>query len=215
MNQEIISRIFTWSTMMLINMQLRKKKQERKEPDGKSEPEFTFYWENPPEKKGQQKRPAIHAMPAIDAALGEEIDKEMKMIMKNISKAFQFPVMPMKMTFTLPSGAAVKRKERIRIYQTDRHVIVRAELPEFKKNEIDISLTDSSVTISAKSREEKRERPSEHNYYFSSSESSFVQSVPLPEKVKPDSSEATFVNGILEIKVEKAEKKPVKKVKIK
>jgi len=196
----------------------RKKKQEKQQENRPDKNEFSFYWEQPSgSRKKQEKKQEKQHHPSMTindmSEFGEEFDKEMRTVVKNISRAFQMPMMPMKMTFTLPSSGP-KQKERIRIYQTDTHVIIRADMPEFKKSEIEASLTDSSVTIAAKTKQAKRSRPSEHNYYFSSSESSFSQTLPFPEKVKTDTSQASFANAILEIKVEKAEKKKAKKVKI-
>jgi HSP20 family protein len=89
-----------------------------------------------------------------------------------------------------------------------KEYIVEAELPGITKNDIDIELTKNSVRIQGEMRREE-EKDEEGYYRRERSYSSFYRHMPLPEEVRPDKADATFNNGILEIKLPK-EKPTVK-----
>lgn len=73
-------------------------------------------------------------------------------------------------------------------------VKVIAELPGVSKEDIELDATETKLIISA-----KRDR---WRYY---------KEVELPAKVKPETAKATYKNGVLEVVLEKVEKKPREK----
>lgn len=97
------------------------------------------------------------------------------------------------------------------IIERDNEVIVKAEVPGVEKKDLDVSVTDNSVTIKGcTSHEEKEEKG---DYYRSEiRRGSFSRTVALPSSVDSDKAKATFNDGILELtlpKVEKAKRKSV------
>jgi HSP20 family protein len=88
----------------------------------------------------------------------------------------------------------IRLEERI---EKDRYVL-RAELPGVDPDDdIDISVTEGALTITAERHEEKQEGTrSEFRY------GAFARRVTLPEATKEDSVAATYENGILEITAE-------------
>ncbi len=103
----------------------------------------------------------------------------------------------------------------IDIYEEGDEVVVKAELPGMKKEEIEVNLADDSVTISGeKKQEEKVERKG--YYRHERSYGSFARSFGLPSEVRVDEAKAEFKDGVLEIRVPKTEeaKKKVRKVTI-
>ncbi len=103
----------------------------------------------------------------------------------------------------------------IDIYEEGDEVVVKAELPGLKKEDIEVNLTEDSITISGeKKKEEKVERKGycrhERSY------GSFARSFLLPSEVRTDDAKADFKDGVLEIRIPKTEeaKKKVKKVTI-
>jgi HSP20 family protein len=72
------------------------------------------------------------------------------------------------------------------VVEKDGRVSVYAELPGIDKEDIDLSLDENSLTISAES---------ERRQYF--------KEISLPAEVVPDSSRASYKNGILEVSFEK------------
>ncbi len=101
------------------------------------------------------------------------------------------------------------------IFEEGDNMVVKAELPGIKKEDIDVSMTDNVISISGeKKREEKVERK---NYYREErSYGSFTRSFRLPAEVQTDKAKASFKEGVLEIRIPKTEeaKKREKKVSI-
>jgi HSP20 family protein len=90
-------------------------------------------------------------------------------------------------------------------------VVVKAELPGMKKEDIDVSMTDNTITVSGeKKREEKVEK--KDYYWEESSYGSFTRTFQLPAEVQTDKASAKFKDGILEIRIPKTEE-AVKKEK--
>ena len=102
------------------------------------------------------------------------------------------------------------------IYEEGDDVVVKAELPGMKKDDIEVTITDDTITISGeKKREEKVEKK---NYYrYERSFGSFTRSFRIPVDVQTDKAQASFKDGVLEIKIPKTEeaKRRTKKLQIK
>jgi HSP20 family protein len=93
--------------------------------------------------------------------------------------------------------------------------LVRADIPGFNKENINIEVTDGSIELSG---EVKRERKKEKENYkqYERSYSSFKRDLRFPEKVKPEKASASLKNGVLEVTVPKVEPaRPKKKHRIK
>ncbi|MGC8478753.1 MAG: Hsp20/alpha crystallin family protein [Candidatus Micrarchaeia archaeon] len=83
------------------------------------------------------------------------------------------------------------------------HITVKADIPGVKKEDIKLRVDKSRITISAETKKEKEEKSK--NYYFSErAASSYFRNVQLPSEVVPDSAEAKFEDGTLEINLKKA-----------
>jgi len=102
----------------------------------------------------------------------------------------------------------------IDIFEEKDNVIVKAELPGMKKEDIDITVTDHTMRISGeKKREEKVEKK---DYYWEErSYGSFTRSFQLPSEVQTEKAEAKFKDGILEIRIPKTEEARRKEKKVK
>ena len=100
------------------------------------------------------------------------------------------------------------------IYEKKDDVVVKAELPGMDKKNIDIHLTDNSITISGeKKREEKTEKKDYHRY--ESCFGSFTRSFTLPSEVQADQAKASFKNGVLKVTIPKTAEAKKKKQKVK
>ena len=95
-------------------------------------------------------------------------------------------------------GASTLWSPQIESFQRGDQFVVRADLPGLKKEEVNIELTDDSLTIQGERREEHEE--DREGYYRSErSYGSFYRVVPLPEGAITESAKATFNNGVLEV----------------
>lgn len=101
------------------------------------------------------------------------------------------------------------------IYEEGNNIVFKSELPGISKDDLDIKLTDDTITISGeKKKEEKIERK---NYYrIERSFGSFKRSFALPSGVQSDKAKASFKDGILQVTIPKSEeaKKKEKKIKV-
>lgn len=100
------------------------------------------------------------------------------------------------------------------IYHTPEELVVKASLPGVKPEEVEITLTGDSLTLSGEVKgEEKVER--EHYYCQERRYGKFSRTVSLPEGLKTDKAEATFEHGILTLHIPKAEEVKPKVIKVK
>jgi HSP20 family protein len=102
------------------------------------------------------------------------------------------------------------------VVESEKAYEVTAELPGMDENNIEVKVTDGSVTIKGEKQEEKEEK--EKGYHLQERRyGSFERSFELPESVDPDKIEASFKKGVLTMTLpKKAEaQKPAKKIEVK
>jgi len=90
------------------------------------------------------------------------------------------------------------------IYEEGNDLVMKAELPGIRKDDLNVVITENRITISGeKKQEEKVEKKDYH--WIERSYGSFTRSFRLPENVNGDAAKASFKEGILEIRVPKTE----------
>jgi HSP20 family protein len=106
------------------------------------------------------------------------------------------------------------RVPTVDVYEEKDDIIVKAELPGMDKDNIEVNLTDHTLTIKGEKR--KEEEAKEENYYRSErSYGSFLRTLELPKDVHGDKVKASFKNGILEVRMPKIEEAKAKETKVK
>ena len=111
-----------------------------------------------------------------------------------------------------PDGERVELP--IDMYQTADSVVVKASLPGFKPEEVDISVAGDTLTIKGEHKEEKEVK--EEDYLYKERRyGSFTRSLPIPVQVKSDKGEAVFENGVLTLTLPKSEEVKPKQIKVK
>lgn len=85
----------------------------------------------------------------------------------------------------------------------DNDMVIRAELPGMKREDVDVSLKDGVLTISGE-RKEEEERKGENYLVKERRYGSFSRSMTLPEGVDESKIKANFKEGLLEVTVEGA-----------
>lgn len=111
------------------------------------------------------------------------------------------------------SRAPVVWQPAIEAYETDGDVVVRAELPGIDPKQVEISVTEDTLTLKGEAKSEQEEK--KRNYYRRELRyGSFVRSIALPSGVQGDKASASYKNGILEIRVPKSERAKPKTVKV-
>ncbi len=99
------------------------------------------------------------------------------------------------------------------MYQTANDVVVKASLPGLKPEEVDISISGDTLTLKGEHKEEN-EAKEEDYFYRELRHGSFCRTVTIPVAVKSEKAEATFENGVLTLKMPKAEEAKRKQIKI-
>lgn len=90
------------------------------------------------------------------------------------------------------------------MYEDDENLHVDVELPGFGRDEIQLTLEDGVLHISAKRKEEKNNGDSKTHYYIRQRATrQWSRDIQLPVTVEGDKVEATFANGLLCISMEK------------
>jgi len=100
------------------------------------------------------------------------------------------------------------------MWETEGEVMVKASLPGLKPEEVDITITGSSLEIRGETKEETEEKRGDY-FYKERSYGAFQRSLTLPVEIKADEAEAAFENGVLTLKMPKAEQAKAKQIKIK
>ncbi len=99
------------------------------------------------------------------------------------------------------------------IYEEKDNIIVKSELPGMSKEDIEIHLTDDTITLTGeKQKEEKIEK--KDYYRMERTFGSFKRSFALPAEVQTGKAKASFKNGVLEVKIPKTEAAKKKEHKI-
>jgi len=86
------------------------------------------------------------------------------------------------------------------VSERDGKLIVHADLPGLKKEDVKVEVTDDTLIIQGERREEHQENDggyhrSERTY------GKFYRSIPLPQGAETDKAKAEFNNGVLELSV--------------
>ncbi|MEN2986521.1 MAG: Hsp20/alpha crystallin family protein [Thermodesulfovibrionaceae bacterium] len=134
----------------------------------------------------------------------EEIDRLFDEFMKRPFSLFRSLVPRLREEVVSPA---------VDIYEEGDDLVVKAELPGLKKEDIEVKLTDDYITISGEKK--KEEKVEEKNYFrYERSYGSFSRTFRLPLEVQTDKAKAKFENGILEIRIPKTEQAKAKERKL-
>ncbi|MGE5372014.1 MAG: Hsp20/alpha crystallin family protein [Solirubrobacterales bacterium] len=90
---------------------------------------------------------------------------------------------------------------RIDLAETNSDVVVAAELPNVSLNDVILTVTDDSVSITATA-------------WTGTSATSLYRTVALPTTIKAEQCEATYSNGILEVRAPKSDVVTRRKIKV-
>ena len=144
-------------------------------------------------------RPELSTWPAFGglSTLRNEIDRLFDAPLTELARASQFL-----------SGAA----PAVDVYEDKENFVVKAELPGMKKEDIDVSLHDGSLSISGERNEEKVENGEVYRSerYFGR----FQRTVALPASVNAAQIKAQYKDGVLTVTLPKAEEAKPKQIDV-
>lgn len=99
------------------------------------------------------------------------------------------------------------------VYEDGHDVIVKADLPGIKKEDVEITLTENVLTISGERKSEEKKDTATYKL-FERRHGSFSRSIELPYDIVADKTNAHFDNGVLEIRLTRSDEAESKVRKI-
>lgn len=94
---------------------------------------------------------------------------------------------------------------RMDVYQTENEVVATAELPGIEsKDDIEVRVDDDRLTLRGEFKREQ-EHNDDNSIYNERYFGTFTRVVQLPSRVRNNQAKATYRNGILEIRIPKAD----------
>lgn len=99
------------------------------------------------------------------------------------------------------------------VTRTADELVVEASLPGFKPEDVEITIEDGTLQIRGEYREEKREGEGE-SLVQEIRRGTVARAVTLPTGLEPDKASATFENGVLTLRIPKAEATKPKQIRI-
>ena len=94
------------------------------------------------------------------------------------------------------------------------HIYVEAELPGFKKEEVDITCENQTLTISAEHKEEQKEQKSDGWLLNERRYARFLRSFTLPPTVDVQKVDAKLQDGVLKLVLNKREETKPRKIQV-
>ncbi len=110
--------------------------------------------------------------------------------------------------------AEMEASPSVDIFEDKDEVVVKAEIPGMVKEDVDVNITENTLTISGEKKKEEKVEKKDY-YRIERSCGSFSRSFQLPSNVRTEKAKATFKNGVLEIRLPKTEEAKKKEIKIK
>ncbi|MBU4348322.1 Hsp20/alpha crystallin family protein [Patescibacteria group bacterium] len=102
----------------------------------------------------------------------------------------------------------------IDVYQSPNDIMIESTIAGVKPEDLDISITNESVTIRGKREKEKTVKDEDY-FYQECYWGKFSRSIILPQEIDSEKSVASIKNGILIIKLPKLNRQKTKKLKVK
>jgi HSP20 family protein len=105
------------------------------------------------------------------------------------------------------------------VTETDKEIVIAAEMPGLKRKDIDISIEDDVLTIRGEKKVETKtdDKDNKDKSYHVSERSygMFHRALQLPPGVDPSKVQATMSNGVLKITIPKLARSEPKKIEVK
>ena len=99
------------------------------------------------------------------------------------------------------------------ITEDDREYVIKAELPELRKEDVKVTVENGVLTISGERKFEKEEKKKKY-HRVERGYGSFVRTFALPEDADAEKVKAQFKQGILEVHLPKNERAKPKQIEV-
>ena len=99
------------------------------------------------------------------------------------------------------------------IAEQDDGVVVKAELPGLKAEDIDLSVDGNSLTISGEKKDCSEEKDGSY-YHVERQYGTFQRTITLPSEVDSDKIKATYNGGVLTVHLPKSESAKPRRIRV-
>lgn len=106
------------------------------------------------------------------------------------------------------------RTPRIDMVDRDDELYIRAEVPGVSKDDLDVSVTEDTVTLRGMLHHEAVEEEKGEYFYRELTYGGFSRTVPLPVAVDVEKCKVIYKDGILEIRLPKVEGAKPRRIEI-
>lgn len=100
------------------------------------------------------------------------------------------------------------------VSETDKELVVKAEVPGMDKEDIHITVSNGLLTVKGEKKLEKKEENEEY-HCVERRYGTFSRTMRLPDEIEGDKVDATYKDGVLNIRLPKVEAVQPKKIEIK
>ncbi len=151
----------------------------------------------------------------------DEFERMQEEMDRLFSSAMGTPILGSNNLLSGPAKKLAKSGARTPVtdmWETKNEVMAQVELPGVNKDDIDIDVDDKGIRISVEKEDKKQDEDMEKGYYSCErSYSGYYRYFPLPENTDKENIDASYKDGVLELKIPKREvdKKETKKIEVK
>jgi HSP20 family protein len=90
------------------------------------------------------------------------------------------------------------------VFETEKDITATVELPGVKKEDINIEIIDNGIQIKVEKRNEHKEEDKEKGFYrIERSYNGFYRFIPVGKNIDSEKIDATYNNGVLEVRIPK------------
>jgi HSP20 family protein len=112
---------------------------------------------------------------------------------------------------TIGGGEAIAPP--VDVHETADEIVVTASLPGMKADDVEITMTGQSLTLSGEFRTDDEVKRDQY-LYRERRFGSFRRNIQLPVRVQGDKADATFTDGVLTLRIPKAEEVKPRQIRI-
>ena len=137
--------------------------------------------------------------------------REMDTYQERINRFFDWPALPSE--WRGDETGMGSWKPVVDIYEDEKNIVIKAELPGVDKKDIHVDIKDRVLTLSGERSYENEVK--EDNYYRRErTYGKFQRAFSLPDTLDPDKIKADFKDGVLKIDIPKPEEKKPKQITV-
>lgn len=142
--------------------------------------------------------------------------QQLNRLRNEIDRLFGSPLAPLE-GFIEPATTSLFEgwSPSVDLYEEKDKFIVRAEMPGMKKEDIDVTASGDTITISGEKKHEEEAKEGKDTYRSERFFGRFQRTITLPAAMDISKIEANYKDGVLSLTVPKAEEAKRKQIEVK